>query len=79
MELCNFLVSSLPETLPLFYIEKLQFDNGLKIEPTDIQSICHAVDKVTEETLISTSQMTRENLTKVIEAGRKCPFLKFYN
>ena len=79
MELCNFLANWLPETLPLFYIEKLKFDNGLKMEPTDIQSICHVADKVTEEMLISSSQMSKENMTKIIEAGRKCSFLKFYN
>lgn len=72
-------MNSLPESLPLFYIEKLKFDNDIKLEPTDIQSLCHVADKVTEEMLISTSGMTKDNFTKIIEAGRKCPFLKFYN
>ena len=50
----------------------------MAIDPSDIKCLWTVAEKITEEMFISTSSMTKSNFVKIIEAGRKCPVIKFY-
>lgn len=72
------MMNSLPEILPLFYIEKFKIDNQLSIDPSDIKCLSTAAEKITEEIFISSSSMSKNNFVKIIESS-KSPIIKFYN
>ena len=77
--MCNFLVNTLPESLPLFYIENFEIDPAFTMEPTDIQSITRTASRVTEEFYFSKGKMSKQNFVQILEAARKWQVVTFYN